>query len=290
MVRERENEEEREQQRDEVSQPQPGRDRDAEVPWDFSVLSTSPPHPDTFHSLTEFTLKSLDSPLQCPKDVLLTQNFISKEYGKSAPRRLKNSNIVLLWRSGSEPYRAAAISLAEAEAIRRGMHCTRILGASPFPDAMGLALVTTFGTVLDINAGFDGVPDISKNVGHVGRVVVAVVVCALLDVVPDVQFDRASHSFPRSRKCSKPGCKPCGSSTVIYGASGSLAVRVAPTLDARRDHACVSHKCPPPPPLVCFVLPVHPGTDETKLWPFSRASRTHPSRTSVSRCGLFAPT
>lgn len=174
MTREQEQEVEQEQEQEIEREviPMYARDPGGELRWSLAALAGDPDGLGAgdgetvggFYPLSEFALTDLGGAAikSLPASARLSQNLARKHLVSTAPRRLKNVTVLLEWlrRGTSGPVADAsdrvlvAVSLQEAEAVRRAIHVRHpSLGA----DA-ALALRLRSGQLLDATAAF-GVTD-----------------------------------------------------------------------------------------------------------------------------------
>jgi hypothetical protein len=146
MESEREQEQEKQQEVEKEVATMTGRERDADEAWSITDLN-SPSGSlaqarvanGAFHPLNEFAPQSATGAgfatapplLACGGGIVLSENVASSHYIGEVPRRLKNIACMLQWRAGAEraPV-SAAVSLAEAAALRRAMHADTWRGLS----------------------------------------------------------------------------------------------------------------------------------------------------------------
>ena len=148
MESEREQEQEKQQEVEKEVATMTGRERDADEAWSITDLD-SPSGSlaqarvanGAFHPLNEFAPQSATGAgfaaaaapplLACDGGIVLSENVASSHYIGEVPRRLKNVACMLQWRAGEEraPV-SAAVSLAEAAALRRAMHADTWRGLS----------------------------------------------------------------------------------------------------------------------------------------------------------------
>ena len=130
MVREQEQEQEQQKEVEKEAEVQTGRERDHETPWSLSVLSTENQSlkcvtaNGRFYPFSQFSTPPWDRPLAAaPPAALISDNFASQVWRSAhVARRIKSSNVMMRLSMRNGESCMVAISLAEAEGLRRSLH------------------------------------------------------------------------------------------------------------------------------------------------------------------------
>jgi len=181
MTREKEREQEQEQQRQQQQQAQIsyGNPRAVVIPWSLNLLkqnkhgeeaggpfynlNTFSPRPDSVkYSIPGTNEKRVVpgvKPLEYPKEMFLSSNYLDKTVDKSQLIRIRNVSVVLEWVVGGKS-KYVALTLNEAQSIRRFLHdrSSATTGAIPPLALHGL----------EADRRIDSTPNFSTNNQNVG--------------------------------------------------------------------------------------------------------------------------